>query len=498
MALSILVMGIGTLLNGLTTRCSAGHLLVVFPGPLIMAVFIAVVHAAGPGAAAGGALISGLALLVLGRFLPALRWLFPAEVSGVLLMLLGLSLIPIGINRSFGLGDGTGNHVDLASVSIAISTLGTIIALLVWSVGRARPLALFIGAAAGLLVAILTGQFGTNELSQVAAVPLVVIPGDHYRPPPPTWQVATIVPYLLTSIMVAVNTVGGGIVIDKMNDAQWRRPDLPMIGRLLNGLGLCHLLSGFTGTPTLAISSVNLGLTHATGVAARRAGVVAGLMIMALAFLPAVTTFITLLPKPVIGAFLIYTAAYVMVSGAELILSRLLNARRRATVGLSLVAGAAVFMVPALTDTIPLSLKPILGSGLVVGVCCAMLLNLIFRLGIARQVECTLDAPRPAAQASRLLEESGADWGARREVIQRATLVVDEALEVLRREGVMAGPARLMVHFDESTLKLTLDYPGQAIPLEADHPVYLRALLDSDQDETALDQPRRASPWAQV
>lgn len=488
MALGILVMGFGTLLNGLTSRFSAGHLLVVYPGPLIMAVFIGVAQAAGPGAAAGGALTSGLALLVLGRFLPVLRLLFPAEVSGVLLMLLSMSLIPLGINRSFDLGDGPGNPLDLPSILIALATLGTIVALQVWSVGRARVLALFIGAGVGLLVAILTGQFGAQELSQVATAPLLAIPGEHYRPPVPNWQVAALLPFLLTSIMVAVDAVGGGIVIDKMNDAKWRRPDLPMISRLLNGLGLCHLLNGLAGTPTVAVSSVNLGMVHATGVAARRAGVAAGLIMMALAFLPAITTFITLLPKPVIGALLLYTAAYMMVSGAELVLSRLLNARRRATVGLGLVAGAAVFMVPALTEAVPLALKPILSSGLVVGVCCTILLNLIFRIGIAKEVACRLDGPRPAEQARRLLEHAGADWGARREVILRATLVVDEALEVLRQAGVMAGPARLVVRFDENTLVLTLDYPGQTILLEADQPVDVGALLDNDQDPAALDQ----------
>jgi xanthine permease XanP len=285
---------------------------------------------------------------------------------------------------------------------------------------------------------------------------------------------------------VAVDAVGAGVVIDKMNDQTWRRPDLPMIGRLLKGLGICHLLNGLTGTPTVAVSSVHLGMAHATGVAARRAGALAGLLLMALAFLPAVTTFMAQIPKPVIGAILLYTAAYMMVSGAELILSRLLNARRRATVGLSLVAGAAVFMVPELTDSLPLALRPILGSGLVIGVCCAMLLNLIFHIGVARQDTCILDTPHPEDQASRFLEDRGADWGARREVILRAGLVVGEALEVLRHAGAITGPALLEARFDEDTLTLTLDYPGQALRLEAEHPAEAWALLD--QDETAIDQ----------
>ena len=64
------------------------------------------------------------------------------------------------------------------------------------------------------------------------------------------------------------------------------------------------------------------------------------------AFLPRVIEFFILLPQAVVGAILIYTAAYMIVSGIELIMSRMLNSRRRATVGFSLAVGCAVFTVP--------------------------------------------------------------------------------------------------------------------------------------------------------
>jgi xanthine/uracil permease len=487
LALSILVMGAGTLLSALTTRCSAGHLLVVLPGPLIMAIFVSVYHAGGPGAVTTGPLVSGLVILICGRLQPMLRLLFPAEVSGVLLILLGLSLVPAGIERSFGLVEGEGLSVRADSVLIAASTLGTIVALSIWSTGPARTLSLLLGIAVGLLMAGLTGQFGLGDFTRMASVPWLSIPGSQYRAPLPTLAPAALLPYALIGIMVTVNTVGSAIVIDKMNDAKWHRPDLPMIGRLLNGLGLCHLLNAFTGTPIVAVSSVHLGLAHATGVLARRTGIVAGLLLAILAFLPAVATFVTLLPRPVIGAFLVYTAAYLMVAGAELILSRLLSARRRTTVGLALVAGAAVEMVPALTATLPLALAPILGSGLLVGVGVAMLLNLLFRLGIVRKAECLLDGPRPTDRAHRLLEDAGADWGARRDVLVRAMHVIDEVIEIIRHGGGMTGTARLVVDFDESTLSLTFHYPGRPLRIDAAAPVDLRALLETDQDETMID-----------
>ena len=149
-------------------------------------------------------------------------------------------------------------------------------------------------------------------------------------------------------------------------------------------------------------SSANLGLAHATGVAARRVGVAAGILLILVAFLPQFAQLIMLLPAAVIGAIMIYTAAYMMVSGMELILSRLLNGRRRATVGFSVAAGAAVMLIPELAASVPAEWKTILGSGLIVGVSLAIVLNQVFRIGISQSREIQLDEPNPAEQAARL------------------------------------------------------------------------------------------------
>jgi hypothetical protein len=151
------------------------------------------------------------------------------------------------------------------------------------------------------------------------------------------------------------------------------------------------------------------------------------------------------------------------------------------------MAGSAVFMLPELTSRLSPELEPLLGSGLMVGTLCAIILNLLFRIGIARQAECDLDTQLPAAQATGFLEDRGADWGARREVIVRAGVAVGEALEALRQAGAMDGPARLKACFDEETLSLTLSYPGRAVGLAALQPFDARALLEMDDDAPALD-----------
>ena len=491
-SLGIVVMALGTLLNCLTTRMSAGHLIVQVPAVLTMAVFIAVVTDYGLNAAAGGMLVSGVCVFLLGRFVNRLQILFPPEVMGVLLVLLGISLLPGGFDRSAGLVGAEVIQTD--SALIAASTLATITALSVWASARIRVLAVFVGISVGLLVSALLGQFGAPEVSAVASQRAFALPFGAYSLPTPSVVWGATLPLLLVIIISAVNKVGAGVVMDKMNDKHWVRPDLPMIGRLLYGQGLMHILSALTGTLPTNFSSANVGLTHATGVASRRIGVGAGLVLLIVAFLPRVIEFFILLPQAVVGAILIYTAAYMIVSGIELVMSRMLNSRRRATVGFSLAVGCAVFTVPELTAFVQPQLRPILGSGLVLGVSFATVMNLLFRIGITCHAKLLLDSAHPGAQAQTFLEDCGADWGARRDVIARAGLAVGEALEALQTAQVMNAPSTLEASFDEYKLILKLIYAGREFGMTSSQQIDWQALLESDDNDSEVEQALSSIP----
>ena len=106
-----------------------------------------------------------------------------------------------------------------------------------------------------------------------------------------------IVSNLIIEIISAVGSIGRGVAVDKLNNAKWRRSDLPMIGRLVMCQGIGVLLNGLTGTPSTTMNSANIGLAHSTGVAARRVGVAAGIIFIVVACLPMLSTFITILRK---------------------------------------------------------------------------------------------------------------------------------------------------------------------------------------------------------
>ena len=483
-SIEIVVIGIVTLLQSLKTRFSSGHLVIHAPNLMSIAALSVVVLNFGLGAAAGAYILSGILVIILARFLPKLQKLFPPEVTGILLVLLGLTLVKGGAAGFTGLKDGM---IDWTAFLVAVTTLGTIVVISVWTSEKIRVFALAFGVVAGISLATILGVFGAEHIKLVASQPFIAHPFEGYILPRPTLVFGAVLPLLIIEIISAVGSIGKGVAIDKLNNAKWRRSDLPMIGRLVMCQGIGVLLNGLTGTPSTVMNSANIGLMHSTGVAARRVGVAAGIIFIGAACLPMLSTFITTIPRPVMGAIIIYTAGFLIVAGMQMILSRMINNRRMFMVGISITVGAAIILMPELTSTAPANLKPILGSGLSMGFLTAVILNLIFRIGITQTDEITLTGSEESAKATRFLEDCGISWGAQYDVITRAGASVVEALEALQEGKLIKGPANLKATFDEYTVVLALNYPGQGISFEGSHSVDLKKLMEEDGGMEALD-----------
>jgi NCS2 family nucleobase:cation symporter-2 len=171
----------------------------------------------------------------------------------------------------------------------------------------------------------------------------------------------------------------------------------------------------------------------------------------------------------------------------QMILSRMINNRRMFMVGLSITVGAAIILMPELTSGVPTGLKPILGSGLTMGILTAIVLNLIFRIGIAKTEEIILAGPEESSKGTRFLEDCGVSWGARHDVIARAGESLMEALEALHEAKLMEGSATLKATFDEYKVSLALNYPGRGISFSGERNVDLKQLMASGAGDEAID-----------
>jgi hypothetical protein len=177
-SLQIVILGLGTVLQCLTTRLSSGHLVIHAPSIISASVFTAVAMTHGLAATAGALILSGIIVLLLARLLPKLRSIFPPEVSGVLLLLLGLSLVQGGIMRFTGFD---GDSFSIASILAASAVLATIVIVSIWATANIRLFAMALGTLAGLIVAFITGQFGAEQLSLVAEAALDILPPRRLR-----------------------------------------------------------------------------------------------------------------------------------------------------------------------------------------------------------------------------------------------------------------------------------------------------------------------------
>jgi xanthine permease XanP len=480
-SVTIVILGIGTLLQGLRTRFSSGHLVTHTPSLVSAGTFAVVSMSFGIAAAAGAFMLSGLVVVLLARFLPKLQSVFTPEVTGVLLVLLALSLVEPGVSRFTGLNAGT--SIDMNAVMIASAVLVAIVAFSIWASDKIRVFAIGIGGLFGLIMAVILGEYGEPQITVVTSQPFISFPFFAYDMPMPTLVLAATIPILIIEVISAIDSIGTGVAIDQINNAKWKRVDMPMISRLVSCHGIAVFLSGLTGTISNGTSSASLGLAHATGVAARNVAVVAGIALIAISLLPQVSTFITLLPQPVMGAAVVYTTGYMFVAGAQLILSRMINSRRMFMIGTSLTIGSSIILMPELTANAPESLKPILASGVSVGVLASIVLNQLFRIGVAQNAEIALAGKDSGTQATKFLEGCGADWGARGDVVVRAGVAVGEALEALNQSNSMEGAAILNAYFDEYKLILTLKYPGKAMSFEPAQALDLEALMDEEGEE---------------
>jgi NCS2 family nucleobase:cation symporter-2 len=241
-------------------------------------------------------------------------------------------------------------------------------------------------------------------------------------------------------------------------------------GVLADGLGT--VIAGFLGSLGLNGSTPSTGLSAATGVTSRIVGYAVGGLLLALGFLPMVAAVFVLMPAPVVGAALIISACFILISGFQTMASRMLDARRTLVIGLSISAGLAAEAFPAMALHVPVAFRPIVSSSLVLGTMVALVLNLLFRIGQRRYAKITIDSNTadPLTLVRNSLDEQGRSWGARRDIMERVIFGVCQSIETIQDVLELDQSLRIEARFDEFNLDVQLIYRGEPIELPERRP----------------------------
>jgi xanthine permease XanP len=474
---SMIVMGVATILQTLRYGAmGSGYLCPERLGPAYLPASILAIKTGGLPLLAGMTLVSGLFGVVLSRLMRRLRPFFPAEVTGTIVMMVGLALIPVAVSRFLGI-EKSRMVIDPLSVSIASIAFLVMVGVTVWGSSRLRLYGVLIGVLIGSVCAYASGLVTNDDLRRLEQAALVALPSFPHE----GWSFsgALIFPFLVTVLASSLKAVGDLTTCQKINDAEWKRPDMQSIsgGILAEACGV--MLSGSVGNMGQSTSSANVGLSIATGATSRRIGFACGGILILLAFVPKLAVLFAIMPNPVIGALLLFTVCFMIVAGVQILTSRMIDSRKTFVVGVSVVLGLSVDMLPGAYQSVPALFVTAFGSSLSVTTLSALLLNLLFRIGIAQRAKLQID-PRAdsSEQIFSFMEKQGGAWGARKEVIDRAKSAINEFIEAARALELCTDKIDAEVSFDEFNLDVDMRYAGEPMEFPIERPTSADLLGD--------------------
>ena len=473
-SMSLLASGIGTILQALNKKgIGSGYLCPSVCGPSYLPASLLAAQTGGLSLLFGMTAIAGSFEVLLSRIMHRLRALFPTEVVGLVVLMVGIAVIPLVIRNFMGI-DATDTVTEIPELIVAFITLGTMVGLNVWSKGKLKLYSVLIGMVFGYIVAFLLGLLNVSHIELFRQAPMVAFPNPEYF----GWSfdLFLLVPFLIAILCSSLKSVGDITTCQKINDVEWKRPDMKNIGGGILSDGLSAIVSGLVGAMGQSTSSSNVGLSIGTGATSRRIAFAAGGILIILALFPKLAAVFVIMPKPVMGAALIYAVSFMIVAGIQIIMSRMLDARRIFVVGIPLIFGLSVDALPELYENIHHPwLQPIFSSSLFLATVLVIILNLIFRIGIAKRQQLILE---PGVDSSEkifaFMEKQGSAWGARKEVIYRAISAMNEFFESVSTLGLTKGKIKADVSFDEFNLDIDLRYEGMLMefptmrPAEAD------------------------------
>lgn len=410
----------------------------------------------------GMTIFAGLVEMALSRTLRRLRPFFPPEVVGLVIALIGVATGAVAIRIAFSVG--AEKVADSADIIAAAVTLATMVSLNVWTRGMLRMSCALIGMIVGYAVAAALGTIGAGGWQVVTGTPWFAIPRLDLM----GWDfdVTLIVPFSVAALAASLKVMGNVTTSQKLNDADWVRADMGSISRGVLADGLTTSLAGAFGTVGVNSGSGNVGLANATGVLSRHVAYGVAALLLVLAFFPKMGQIFFLMPGSVAGSSLLFAGAFIFINGLEIMTSRLLDSRKTFVIGFSFMGGLAVDLLPHAFEGSPGWFKPLLASSLVMGPISALLLNGVFRLGVRKVQSMLVDRTQfDATKIEDFMEAHGAEWGARRDVIDKASFNLAQSIETIIEGCDPQGPLKIEASFDEFNLDLRVSYEGPALEL---------------------------------
>ncbi|MCQ4210139.1 nucleobase:cation symporter-2 family protein [Streptomyces longispororuber] len=377
-AASLLIAGVATLLQTLGVKGFVGNRLpfVNAASSAGIAPMLAIAETNAQGdqlpAIYGAVMVAGVFCLAIGPFFGRLLRFFPPLVTGVVITLIGVTLMPVPVGWAQG-GDKTAaDYGDMRFLALAGFTLVVILLIQRFGRGFVKQVALLFGLLIGTLAAI---PFGMADFSALGSAPVAALPTP-FAFGAPEFQPAAIISLCLVMLVLMTESSAGMLAIGEICE---RDCNGTTITRGLRTDGIATFIGPvFGGFPTSAFAQ-NVGVVSLTKVRSRYVVAVAGGALLILGAFPVLGAVVSLVPMPVLGGAGIVLFGSIAVSGIRTLSEAGLDdSSNIILVAVSLGAGIIPLAAPTFYADFPAWAQTVLGSGISAGALVAVSLNLFF------------------------------------------------------------------------------------------------------------------------
>jgi xanthine permease XanP len=325
----------------------------------------------------GMALMMGMSLwmspveMALSRFLKRLSHIFTPLVSGIVVLMIGLSLVPVGAKAvASGLGP---NAPGWAGLAVAGLVIAVVIALHALHKPWARISAVAVALAVGYVICAATGHLQTQTpiAGHWMVLPVPFKSGLAFR-----WEL--LLPFFLIYVLTTIETMGDLTATSQLSrepiegDLYWKRISDGVLADGFNS-ALAVACNSFPNTTF----SQNNGVIQLTGVASRQAGYwVAGFLCVFGVF-PFIGNWIAIMPGPVLGGVTLLLFGFVAAAGIRILNHVSLTHRDMLILASSLAAGVSVMTVPEVLGPLPEVVRNSFKSAIATGGLTALVLNAV-------------------------------------------------------------------------------------------------------------------------
>lgn len=318
----------------------------------------------------GATILGAVFEVVLSFFIKPLMKLFPPLVTGTVVCLIGLTLLPVSIDWAAG-GAGSADYGSIKNISIAMLVLIGTLLLNRYGKGMLSSASILIGMVVGYIACI---PLGLVDFSSVREASWVSFPKIFEYGV--TFDLKALLAFIPAYFVTAIETVGCLKAVGEVSEVEM---DDKRIGAGVLADGVGSMLGGVVGTLPNTTFSQNVGLIPLTKVASKHVAVMAGIILVLLGFLPKLAAIVNIIPQPVLGGVGIVMFGTVAAAGIKTLSKVKINERNLLIIATAIGLGLGVTFRPEFISQLPEGLKMIFTSGISTGTITALVLNLVLK-----------------------------------------------------------------------------------------------------------------------